>query len=352
MVKAPEAITEDNFLQKRWARYLFVLSSFLGAVLLLLVLNISLGSVHIPFLDVCGIFLGKKAGSEVFGSVIWKIRLPRALAASLSGSALAAGGMLLQIFFRNPIVGPYVLGISSGATVMVALVMLGGFSLGMTSLHPIFLSLAALLGALGAMMAVMAAAVKVRDIVSLLVIGLMVGYVASALSHFLIAFAEKERVHRFVLWTLGSFSGFRWQEVEILAIAIPILLLFSFFLSKPLNALLLGEDYARSMGVRIKPFRYLIIFLSSALAALVTAFAGPVAFIGLAVPHMARLSLGTSDSRVLLPGTILLGAAVTSLCDLLARTAFSPVELPISATTSLFGAPIVIFLLLRRRAAV
>ena len=347
-----EAVEREIFLRRRWVRWQFVLASFLGAAVLSLMLNVSLGSVHIPFSNVWKIIFGKEAERRIFGAVIWNIRLPRALAASLSGSALAAGGLLLQNLFRNPIVGPYVLGISSGATVMVALALLGGYSLGMTSIHPAFLSLAALIGALGVMMVILAVAAKVRDIVSLLVIGLMVGYIASAISSFLIAFAEKEEVHKFVLWTLGSFSGFRWEEVRVLAAAVPLLLFLSFLLSKPLNAFLLGEDYAKTLGVRVKAFRYLIILITSALVGLVTAFTGPVAFIGLAVPHMARLSLGTSDSRVLLPGAAILGAAVTSLCDLLARTAFSPVEIPVSATTSLFGAPIVIALLLRRRAAI
>lgn len=352
MAGALELAEREAFLRRRRARCWLALASFLGAAALSLMLNVSLGSVHIPFSDVWGIIFGREAGGKIFGPVILKVRLPRALAASLSGSALAVGGLLLQNFFRNPIVGPYVLGISSGATVMVALALLGGYSLGMTSIHPAFLSLAALIGAFGVMMVILGVAAKVRDIVSLLVIGLMVGYIASAVSSFLIAFAEKERVHKFVLWTLGSFSGFRWEEVRVLAAAVPLLLLLSFLLSKPLNAFLLGEDYAKTLGVKVKAFRYLIILITSTLVGLVTAFAGPVAFIGLAVPHMARLSLGTSDSRVLLPGAAILGAAVTSLCDLLARTAFSPVEIPVSATTSLFGAPIVIALLLRRRAAI
>ena len=261
-----EAVEREIFLRRRWARWQFVLASFLGAAVLSLILNVSLGSVHIPFSDLWKIIFGKEAGRGIFGAVIWNIRLPRALAASLSGSALAAGGLLLQSFFRNPIVGPYVLGISSGATMTVALALLGGYSLGVTSIHPALLSLAALIGALGVMMVILAVAAKVRDIVSLLVIGLMVGYIASAISSFLIAFAEKEEVHKFVLWTLGSFSGFRWEEVKVLAAAIPLLVFLSFFLSKPLNAFLLGEDYARTIGVRVN-FRYLIILITSALVA-------------------------------------------------------------------------------------
>ncbi len=345
-----ERAAAAEFLERRWARWLLVLSLFGAGAVVLLVLNVSLGSVTIPFLDVWSIILGGEGDSEIFGPVVWKIRAPRALAALLSGSGLAVSGLLLQVFFRNPIVGPYILGISSGAALMVALVILGGFTLGIASVSPLFLSGAAFVGAMAVMLIVMAVATRVRDIITLLVVGLMMGFMASALSSILIAFAERERVQGFVLWTLGSFSGFRWEELEIVAVASALLLSAAFLLSKPLNAFLLGENYAQSMGVNIRLFRYLIILICGALAGVVTAFAGPVAFIGLAVPHMARLCLGTSDNRVLIPGAILLGAAVTSACDLLARMMFSPVELPISATTSLFGAPVVIFLLLRRRA--
>ncbi len=340
-----------NLLLKQQIRYRFLYLLFLVMLFIFFILNIAMGSVHIPFLDTCKIVFQQQVDNEVHQAVVWKIRLPRSLATLFGGAALAAAGLLLQVFFRNPIVGPYVLGISSGATLMVALVMLTGLTAGIGGIHPFFLCLAAFAGAVGVMFIVLAVAVKVRDVVTLLVIGLMMGYLCSAVSSILIAFAEKEKVHGFVLWTFGSFSGFCWDELQILAFGGGVLLLGAFLLGKPLNAFLLGENYARSMGVNIKLFRYLIVFLSCALAGLVTAFAGPVAFIGLAVPHMARLSLGTSDNKILIPGVILLGAVVTSLCDLIARLAFSPVELPVSAVTSFFGAPIVIGLLLKRRTA-
>jgi iron complex transport system permease protein len=274
------------------------------------------------------------------------------LGAVLGGAALAVSGLLLQVFFRNPIVGPFVLGISSGASFTVALAMLGSYLIGVTVVSSLTLSLAAFIGALMVMGVVLMVASKVRDIITLLVIGLMTGYVASALSSFLIAFAQSENVHRFVIWTMGSFSGFRWEEVRLLAIIGIILLIASYLLAKPLNAFLLGEDYARSMGVNVKRFRYMVVFISCALAAIVTAFAGPVAFIGLAVPHLARLSLGTSDNRILIPASILAGAMITSLCDLLARMLFAPVELPVSATTAIFGAPMVIFFLIKGKTTI
>lgn len=325
---------------------LFVLFGFL--LFLFLILSITLGSVPIPLKDL-GQVLFRQENNPVYHSVVWDIRLPRALAATTGGAALAVSGLLLQIFFRNPIVDPYVLGVSSGATLIVAILMLTGFTLGIGAIPPFFLSVAALAGALGVVVLIVAISSRVKHLVTLLVIGLMIGYLCSAVSSILVAFAEKENLHNFILWTLGSFSGFGWDEVGILSIAGGVLLGAAFLLCKPLNALLLGEDYAQSMGVNIKKLRIVIVLISSALTALVTAFAGPVAFIGLAGPHLARLTLGTSDNKLLIPATILLGATVTILCDFLARITFSPVELPISAVTSLMGAPIVIGLLMRRR---
>lgn len=325
---------------------LFLLLGFL--LFLFFILNITLGSVQIPFGEVCKIFFHREV-NQIYHAILWKIRFPRALAAVFGGAALATSGLLLQIFFRNPIVDPYVLGVSSGATLIVALLMLTGLALEMGAAPPFLLSTGALAGALGVAILVVAVASRVKSVVTLLVVGLMIGYLCSAGSRILIAFAEKENLHGFILWTLGSFSGFCWDEVAILGIGGGILLVAAYLFCKPLNALLLGENYAQSMGVNIKMLRIGIVLFSSALTALVTAFAGPVAFIGLAGPHLARLTLGSSDNKLLIPATILLGALVTTLCDLVARTAFSPVELPVSAVTSLFGAPIVIGLLLKRR---
>ncbi|HAF17102.1 MAG TPA: iron ABC transporter permease [Peptococcaceae bacterium] len=325
--------------------FLFILFCIL--LFLFLILNITLGSVKIPLEEVWKSFMHK--GDPVFQTVVLQIRFPRALAAVFGGAALAISGLLLQIFFRNPIADPYVLGVSSGATLFVAIITLSGFAMGRESVSPLLLSTAALVGALGVVALVVFLAGQVKNVVTLLVVGLMIGFMCSAGTSFLIAFAEKERVHSFMLWTLGSFSGFCWDRVAIMAIGGTVLLIASYLLCKPLNALLLGEDYAQSMGVNIKALRLAIVTISSALTALVTAFTGPVAFIGLAGPHLARLTLGTSDNKILIPATILIGALVTTLCDLVARLAFSPVELPISAVTSLFGAPIVIVLLLKRK---
>jgi len=332
-------------------RYQGLFLLLLMMLIILFVLNIGMGSVNIPFLETCRIISQHLTGS-VPGGIIWKIRMPRVLSTLFCGGYLAVGGLLLQVFFRNPIVGPYVLGISSGATLMVALVMLAGLSIGILGIHPFFLSVAAFSGALAVMVVILVVASRVKNIITLLIIGLMMGYVCHAITSILIAFAEKEKVKGFVLWQMGSFSGFTWKEFYLVVLLGVPLLIGTYLMSKPLNAFLLGEDYAKSMGVNIKAFRFFIVIFSSALAGLVTAFAGPVAFIGLAVPHMARLTFGASDNKLLIPGVVLLGAIVTGLCDLVARTMFSPVELPVSAITSFFGAPIVIGLLLKRRVAI
>lgn len=340
------------FLKKRWRRFILVLSLFAVGAFVFLVLNVALGSVNIPLHDTVKAIFGGHSSQATFDSIIWQIRLPRAFGALLSGAALAVAGLLLQVFFRNPIVDPFILGVSSGATFMVAVAMMGSFLLGATAVSSLTLSAASFIGAILVMLVALTVAGKVRDIITLLVVGLMVGYVVSALSSFLIAFAQSENIHRFVIWTMGSFSGFRWENVWWLAIGGIPLMIGCYLMSKQLNAFLLGENYARSMGVNVRIFRYLVIFLSCTLTAMVTAFAGPVAFIGLAVPHLGRLSLGTSDSRVLIPVAILGGAALTSLCDLMARMLFAPVELPVSATTAIFGAPIVIFFLIRRKTTI
>lgn len=343
-----------EFIKGRGTRYFFLFVLLLAVLLCSFLLNISLGSVKISFAEVTKIILHKfiflqDAGGTVNEAVVWKIRLPRAIATVLGGAALAVSGLLLQIFFRNPIVGPYVLGISSGATLFVGLVVLAGLTFGFGVGSPFLLFGAAFLGSLIVMALVLVIANKVKSVVTLLVIGLMVGYLCSAVTSLLMAFAQKEQLHGFVMWTLGSFAGFTWKQVFVVAvIGIPCLL-GTLLICKPLNALLLSEDYAKSMGVSIKTFRVVIVVLSSLLAGLITAFAGPVAFIGQAGPHISRLLFGTSDNRLLIPGTVLLGAIITSLCDLAARMLYNPVELPISAVTSFFGAPIVIYLILKRR---
>jgi len=343
-----EAIAASRVLMGRSLkrRYL-VFALLLLTTLVLMAMNISIGSISYPLGQVWETLTNPDLKSDL-SFIIWKIRLPRALAAAMGGAFLAASGLLLQVYFRNPIVGPFILGISSGATVMVSLVMLTSAGLQLAFATPFLTTLAGCLGAYAVMALVVAIAAKIKSGATLLIVGLMMGYLCSAVTAILTALAEKEKIKGFILWQLGSFSGFKWVEIWIMAAFGGALLLGIYLLSKPLNAFLLGEDYAASMGVNIRRFRLFILLAASSLAGLVTALAGPVAFIGLAVPHMARLSFGTSDNRVLVPGAALMGALVTSLCDLIARMWLSPVELPLSAITAFFGAPIVIGLLLKR----
>jgi len=340
------ALSQDILSRSLKRRYL-VFSLLLLATLLLVAINISIGSISYPLSRVWTT-LASPGLNDDLGFIIWKIRLPRALAAAMGGAFLAASGLLLQVYFRNPIVGPFILGISSGATVMVSLVMLTSAGLQLAFATPFLTTLAGCVGAYAVMLLVVAIANKVKGGATLLVIGIMMGYLCGAITAILTALAEKEKIKGFILWQLGSFSGFKWVEIWIMIVFGGALLASIYLLSKPLNAFLLGEDYAASMGVNIRRFRLFILLAASSLAGLVTSMAGPVAFIGLAMPHMARLSFGTSDNRILVPGTALMGALVTSLCDLIARMWLSPVELPLSAITAFFGAPIVIALLLKK----
>lgn len=317
-------------------------------VVLVFLLNIAVGSIKISLPEVARIIINHIQDDSIYSTIVWKIRLPRSLGAVMGGAAIAVSGLLLQVFFRNPIVDAYVLGVSSGATLLMALVMLGGFTLGLGNMSPMFLFLGAFLGALSVTAVILTFAYRVRSPVTLLVIGLMVGYLCSAATGLLTTFADNEKLKGFMIWSMGSFAGFTWAQVRLLfIIGIPFLFL-ALMISKPLNSFLLGEDYAKSMGVNIRSFRVCIILVSSVLTAAVTAFAGPVAFVGMAVPHIARLSLRSSDNRILVPATILFGGIITALCDLTARTLLAPAELTISTITSFFGVPIVIWLIMKR----
>lgn len=331
-----------------WQRPAVVFFILAALVLAMMVLNVAIGSVFIGPAEILRTLAGGGRDSTAW-FILWKIRIPRAIAAVLGGAFLAVSGLLLQVYFRNPIVGPFILGISSGATLMVSFVMLTTLTVGLTVISPFMTTLAAFAGAYGVMLIVLAVAARVRSGVTLLIVGLMMGYLCHAVTSILTALAEKEKIKGFVLWQLGSFSGFKWSEIYVLLACGGLILVLIYMLGKPLNAFLLGEQYAASMGVNIRRFRLLILLCACALAGMITSVAGPVAFVGLAVPHMARLLMGTSDNRILVPAACLTGALVTSLCDLAARMLLAPVELPLSAITAFFGAPVVIGLLIRRR---
>lgn len=314
-----------------------------------LICNICFGSVKVPLSKLSAILFNELPKNSLESTIVWNIRLPRVIGAIISGACLSCAGLLMQIFFRNPIVGPSVLGISSGSSLFVGFIILAGVKFGFKGSSSMLMILAAFVGAVFVMMIVLGISYKVKNVVTLLVIGIMVGYICNAVTNFLVTFSTKEQLQGFHMWSLGSFSSFTWANIKyMLLLSIPFLLV-SFLISKPLNAILLGENYARSMGVNIKALRIIIIFTASILTAIPTAFAGTVSFIGLAVPHIIRLSFRTSNNKLLIPGTILFGAVIAGSCDLLAKLLFSPVELPISTITSFIGAPVVIILILENR---
>lgn len=326
--------------------FLFLLLA--GGLLLLFLLNVGIGSADISVKDIFRVLFGDMDASDSKYLIIRKIRLPRALASIAGGGALAVAGFLLQTFFSNPIVEPYVLGISSGSSLFVGLVFLGGFTFGVKQVTPAFLFLGAFTGAMLVMVIVVLAARKVKSIVTLLIIGMMAGYVCSAATSLLTAFAEKEKLKMFTMWTMGSFAGFTWSQIGALYVIVLPMIVLSFCMAKPLNALNMGDRYAESMGIHVKGVRYALIVVSSILTAAVTAFAGPISFIGLAVPHICRILFHTSDSRVMIPATALGGGVMAGICDFTARNIMSPVELPLGAITAVIGAPIVVYLLTRR----
>ena len=289
------------------------------------------------------LFLKEGAATEY--NIIWKIRLPRILMAALLGGALSLSGFLLQTFFSNPIAGPFVLGISSGAKMVVALTMIVYLKyIGRFSSYTLIL--AAFIGSLISTGFILLMSKKVQHMASLLVGGIMIGYICSAITDFVVTFADDSDIVNLHGWSQGSFSGMSWSNIRVAAVVVGLAVLFTFFLSKPISAYQLGEAYAQSMGVNIKIFRVILILLSSILSACVTAFAGPISFVGIAVPFLARKAFGTSKPIVVIPGTFFMGAVFCMICDLIARMALAPVELNISTVTSILGAPIVIYMMI------
>ena len=322
----------ENF--RKRSRYTFVFVCMIAAFFVITVLNINTGNVHISVPKILRI-LFLHDGEAVEYSIIWKIRLPRILMAALLGGALSLSGFLLQTFFSNPIAGPFVLGISSGAKMAVALTMIvflkyvGHFS-------SYTLVVAAFIGSL------------ISTGFILLMGGIMIGYICSAITDFVVTFADDSDIVNLHGWSQGSFSGMSWGNIKVAVVVVGIAVVCTFLLSKPISAYQLGEAYAQSMGVNIKVFRVVIILLSSILSACVTAFAGPISFVGIAVPFLTRKAFGTSKPIVVIPGTFFIGAVFCMICDLIARMALAPVELNISTVTSILGAPIVIYMMVKR----
>ena len=320
--------------------------SMAGALLALFALNLFWGSVALTPRAVAAALLG--CGQDALaGSIVWQLRLPRAVMAALLGAALSTAGYLLQTFFANPIAGPFVMGISSGAKLAVALTMVVFLNRGLLT-SSLTLILAAFAGALAAMAFVLAVARRVQRMSILVICGVMIGYICSAVTDIVVAFAQDSNIVNLHNWSMGSFSGVTWGNVEAAAAIVLPCLGAAFLLSKPMAAYQIGEAYARSVGVPVRAFSAALVLLSSLLAACVTAFAGPISFVGIAVPHLVRQALGSARPLYVLPGCALGGATFCLLCDLIARSLFAPTELSISSVTAVFGAPIVIWLLVRR----
>ena len=337
---------KNNHTYRAKALYCVVFMALLAALFVITVLNINIGSVPISVGEIIGILFNKQ-GDPTLVNIIWKIRLPRILMAALLGGALSLSGFLLQTFFANPIAGPFVLGISSGAKMVVALSMIyyiGAFG----AVSSWTLIIAAFVGSLLSVGFILMMSHRLKGMATLLVAGIMIGYICSAITDFVVTFAEDSDIVNLHGWSLGSFSGMSWHNVSTAAILVGVTTLAVFLLSKPIGAYQLGEAYAQSMGVNIRVFRVALILLSSILSACVTAFAGPISFVGIAVPYLVKRLLNTSKPIVVIPAVFLGGAVFCMGCDLIARTAFAPTELNISTVTSVFGAPVVIGMMLRR----
>lgn len=332
--------------EKRRIRFLAVFCMSVFLFVLLLGINLIAGSASISMSDILKMLFLKK-GEETTYHIIWQIRLPRLFMAAILGGALSLAGYLLQTFFANPIAGPYILGISSGAKMVVSLVMIV-FLKYVGDVSSWILVMAAFAGSMLSIGFVLLLSRRVKNMSVLLVGGIMISYICSAVTDFLITFAEDADIVNLHGWSLGSFSGMTWEQFRFAAGIVLVCFLGTFLLSKPIGAFQMGEAYAQSMGVDIKRFRVLLILLSSILSACVTAFAGPISFVGIAVPHLVKRGLQTANPRIVIPATFLGGANFCLFCDWIARTAFSPIELNISTVTAIFGAPIVIGMLLQR----
>ena len=325
------------------------------SIVVLVVINLLLGTVRIPVGEVCSILIGAGAESEIWTNIVISSRLPQVLTAIVAGAGLAVSGLQMQTVFRNPLAGPSVLGISNGSALGVAFVVLlsgkiGGVALSRLGyLGDAAMSVAAIVGALAVMLLIVWISQKVKGNVTLLIIGVMIGYLANAIIGVLKFLSPEEDVKSFVVWGLGSFSRVSGDEMVLFVVLMCILLPISFLLVKPMNMLLLGERYAANLGLNVQRARMLIIVCSSVLVAIVTAYCGPIMFIGLAVPHLARALFRTSDHRVLLPATALCGAALALVCNFIARMPGFEGALPVNSVTALVGAPVIAAVLFGRR---
>lgn len=330
--------------QSKKVRYIIVLFLLGVSVVALVGWNICVGTVRIPLADIFAFIRGEKIENS---RILWDIRMPRTLAAMILGGALALAGYLLQTFFHNPIAGPFVLGISSGAKMVVALVMvfLMGQAVKITSWA---LIAAAFVGAMISMGFVLLMSRRVHNMSMLVVSGVMIGYICSAITELVVTFASDAEIVNLHNWSRGSFSGMTWENVAVMTGVVAVTFFLVFLMAKPLSAYQLGEVYARNLGVDIRLLRIAMVLLSSILSACIVAFAGPISFVGIAAPHLVKSLLGTAKPIWMIPACFLGGSVFCLFCDLLARTMFAPTELSISTVTAIFGAPVVLWIMVRR----
>ncbi len=333
--------------------YTIPFSVLVLVLLVCFVLNMSLGSVSISFSETLKTIFGSGFEQSSSSYIIWNYRLPKAFTAILVGAGLSLSGLLMQTLFRNPLAGPFVLGISSGASLGAALLIMGSslFSgiFTFSVFNDIALAVASSLGSFLVLLVVLAVSVKIKDTMALLIIGLMFGSITAAIVSVLSYFTKAEKLQQYIYWSFGSLGNLSWYQLLILFICMFIGIVMSIFSIKSLNALLLGENYAKSLGVHLKKSRYIIIIATGLLAGCITAFAGPIAFVGLAVPHVTRQLFHTTDHKILIPAVVCCGAILMLLCDTIAQLPGSVSVLPINAITSIFGAPVVIWLLVRKK---
>lgn len=325
------------------------------SIALFFILNVMLGSVHIPTKDIIGILTGTPSDWPIWNNIVLKSRIPQALTAVMAGAGLAVSGLLMQTVFRNPLAGPSVLGISSGASLGVAFVVLLSGSIGGVALSTlgvigeVTITLSAIIGSLLIMALIAFVAQKVRGNVTLLIMGVMIGYIANAVIGVLKFFSAEEDIRAYVIWGLGSFARVSGGQTTVFIVLMLVLLPLSFLLIKTLNILLLGDSYAKNLGLNIKRARLLVISCSGVLVAIVTAYCGPIVFLGLAVPHLCRGIFHTSNHAVILPASLFAGASLALLCNLIARMPGFEGALPVNSVTALVGAPVVLWVLFNKR---
>jgi len=353
LIKKHEVINKFllwKFINKKY----LIFSILLLCLILAFLLDLGFGAVNIPIHEVMNILLGQEAEKTTWTNIILKFRLPKALTATLAGAALGVSGLQMQTLFKNPLAGPFVLGISSGASLGVALVLLTASltvptlltDLGM--IGDFSLVIAASFGAASVLGLMLVVSRRVQDTMTLLILGLLFGYATSAMVSILLQFSSQERIQSYIMWTFGSFTGVTWQQLAILTPVICVGLLIAVLQSKSLNALLLGESYARSLGLTVQKTRFSVISSASILAGAITAFCGPIAFLGVAIPHLCRSLFNTSDHRILIPSVIIMGAILALFADLVSQTLINQMVLPLNAITALIGTPVVTWVILQR----